>query len=695
MAGDVRTATRQRQQDRAQATGGQDGSLSGKALAIRDDQEIWDPNQLAVLDAVGVSKDATQAELTLFFHVCQRTGLSPFHKQIYLIGRWSSAERRTRQTIQVGIDGFRIVRDRAAAREGWSAEFEETLWYDDQGKPYELWTRPPEEPPFACKVVLVKVYPNGVRARVPHMIRYDAYVDTWETGDHKGKPRNRWKNDAPGMIAKCFQSDTEVLTEHGFRLFRDVGDARIAQVTEGGLELVRAVPFAQRYDGPMVAYHGERLDFSVTPNHDMVTTTGTVEAGDMLAGATYRPKWYIPMTAPGRAAGRPVADDRLRLAGYFLADGHADRQHFTIGVSRSRKLDALRGLGLHYRSTIKRDAGRVSAGARPVRTRSDKTVFCYRASLLDGTGVTTAKTMNPDAVMALSQRQARILLDAWAEFDGRRQGPTVRLYTSREEHVGLIELLAAAAGYTVNVPRKRTSDLSDRANYALTISATRAAAPVTVPWRHRPGITSEPNADGWVWCVTVPSHTIIVRRAGMAMVCHQCAEAGASRKAAPNDLSGLYIVEEMENQDGPHPWRKRPTMTATVVNPEETPSGPQQAGEPAPAAQDGAPDPDAEAQRKDALARIHILFRDNGWGENTEEHHAVRLAVCASMVRDDISDPFPDLGSSGELNVWQADRVAERLARFLEGKKDGKAALRRMAQSVARQLRDREDARGQ
>jgi hypothetical protein len=688
-AGDVRQAARDRQQEVAQFATAPEPTGPGDALAIRAEQANWTPTQLAALSALGV-KQATPGDLQVFFHVCATTGLNPYRKQIYMIMRmvWDQELQRKvpKQTIQVGIDGFRIVRDRAAVRQGWAAEFEETLWYDAEGKPYELWL--PEEPPFACKVVLVKVYPDGRRLRVPKLIRWSAYVDTWESDGRnhkKGDPRNRWADDGPGMLEKCFSSDTEVLTEHGFRLFRDVGGARIAQVTDHGLELVQAAPFAQRYDGPMITQHSDRLDFCVTPNHDMVTTTGKVEAGTMLDQATYRPRWRIPMTAPGRTGGLPVPLARMQLAGYFLADGQAEHRQLLIGVSRPRKIAALNRLGLHARTLAKRDAGRVSTGGRPITTRADKVVFVYDAALLAGTGIGRDKTVSPDAVAAMSQEQARAVLDAWAEFDGHQQGPTRRLYTSRPGLVGAAELLAAAAGYTVNVPRKRISDLSARPNYAITVSATRPTAPVTRPWRRKPGIAAESNPDGWVWCVTVPSHQIIVRRNGMAMVCGQCAEAGASRRAAPEELSGLYIGEEMEAGGAPQPWRHREPVQATAEVIHDGEPG-QQAEPERPPPPAGNADPDVKDQRNATLARIHILFEGAGWGDKSDDHRRLRRLVAANLGREADNDPLLRLAGLEDLDVWAAERVAERLDHFITQQRQPHAALQRMARAAAREL---------
>src|SRR5690606_25280086 len=66
----------------------------GGALAIRADQTTWTPDQAAVLQQSGIDNQVAPAELSAFLHLCQRTRLDPFSRQIYLIGRWDNRQQR-------------------------------------------------------------------------------------------------------------------------------------------------------------------------------------------------------------------------------------------------------------------------------------------------------------------------------------------------------------------------------------------------------------------------------------------------------------------------------------------------------------------------------------------------------------------------------------------------------------------------
>jgi phage recombination protein Bet len=72
-----------------------------------------------------IAVGATDGELALFIKHCERTGLDPLSRQIYCIKRGNKA------TIQVSIDGFRVIAERSGDYAGQS---EPVYTYDDKGE---------------------------------------------------------------------------------------------------------------------------------------------------------------------------------------------------------------------------------------------------------------------------------------------------------------------------------------------------------------------------------------------------------------------------------------------------------------------------------------------------------------------------------------------------------------------------------
>jgi phage recombination protein Bet len=175
------------------------------ALAIRPGQEMWTDKQRAALTALGI-KGASNADLAVFMHYCQKTGLDPFSKQIYLIGRRTKVVEYIdgrkvenwvdKQTIQVGIDGFRVIRDRVAERHGVTVEYEDTIWYDRDGGEHRVWLR--EDEPAGCVVTVIK---DG--HRYPGALRFNSYAARQrDTGELTGQ----WKTMPDHMIEKCAEA---------------------------------------------------------------------------------------------------------------------------------------------------------------------------------------------------------------------------------------------------------------------------------------------------------------------------------------------------------------------------------------------------------------------------------------------------------------------------------------------------------
>ena len=490
-----------------------------------------------------ICKGASDNELALFLQVCKLKRLDPFSKQIYAIKRWDPEAEGGRggytMTFQVGIDGFRAKAEETGLYEGQ----EEPQWCGPDGVWKDVWLA--DYPPSAARV---RVLRKGWAKPATGLAHYKEYVQTKKDGT----PNSMWKKSAANQLAKCFSSDTEVLTDKGFERF-DTVTGRILYVSQDGLQASDSRPFFQKYDGPMVTSNSDMLNFSVTPNHDMVTTIGKVEARAMFETSISgtRAIWSIPMTVEeSRWEWAGMSDDDLRLAGAVAADGHhSGYLQFVFGVSRPYKIEALSRLSPSSTGTI-HSKGSIAVSTREIRTNFDKARFSFECSrvapLLD-----TDKRFSHSAILQLSKRQARLVIDTWQTFDGHTNKATRvrRIYTSNPEHVRSIELLCAVAGYSVNVPTPRNNDISDKTNFCLTISE---PAPIKV---RKPagakrksgssGIVLTENKDGKVWCATVPSGVLVVRRNGFSMLCGNCAEALAFRKGFPEQLGGLNTEDEM------------------------------------------------------------------------------------------------------------------------------------------------------
>ena len=129
----------------------------------------------------------------MFLHQCQRTGLDPFARQIYMIGRWS--KNGTKYTIQTSIDGFRLIGRRAADAGRETLEVTDTQWCGADGVWRDVWLA--DEPPAAARVAVIR---NG--GRFPAVALFKEYAGTTKNGDLT----QMWREKGALMIAKCAEA---------------------------------------------------------------------------------------------------------------------------------------------------------------------------------------------------------------------------------------------------------------------------------------------------------------------------------------------------------------------------------------------------------------------------------------------------------------------------------------------------------
>jgi phage recombination protein Bet len=172
------------------------------ALAIKPGQLTWDKYQEAALSQIGLEKAST-ADRAVFLHQCQRTGLDPFSRQIYMIGRNDKQQDgtwRVKWTIQTGIEGWRVIRDRAEKREGLRGILSRFTYYDHDDNERKVWTQP--EPPAAIEVTYTVVESGGREVPYTSVLRFTEYVQTKDS-----RPIAQWATKPVHMLEKCTEAD--------------------------------------------------------------------------------------------------------------------------------------------------------------------------------------------------------------------------------------------------------------------------------------------------------------------------------------------------------------------------------------------------------------------------------------------------------------------------------------------------------
>lgn len=162
---------------------------------------VYTDDQIDLMRSM-VCRDSTDDEFDLFLGQCERTGLDPFSKQIHAVKRWDGKQKREVMTVQVSIDGARLVAQRTKEYAGQNGPWwcgDDGVWLEDEkGRPLP-WTG--EGHPFAARVEVMRRGFDEPLEAIAHWDEYRQSFKDKKTG--KWKLNTFWQNKPALMIAKC------------------------------------------------------------------------------------------------------------------------------------------------------------------------------------------------------------------------------------------------------------------------------------------------------------------------------------------------------------------------------------------------------------------------------------------------------------------------------------------------------------
>lgn len=354
----------------------------------------------------------------------------------------------------------------------------------------------------------------------------------------------------------CFDSETEILTENGWKLFSDLErDEAVATVNPNNNNLEYHIPdeyINVDYKGPMHVVEKRNINYAVTPNHWMYTTKDkqnfekvqsmnldydhyslrTVNWTGENCKTFVLPE-HITKNSKGVEKKYPAVEmsmeDWVKFYGFWLADGWVSDSYrlqdgksyrrYEIGLVQKKDIQILEelkgimskyGFDFHY-------------------TKDGKYLRLQNVQLwvyLSQFGKAAEKFI-PKEILKLDKPYLKVLFDYYIKGDGTVDNSYRRSYSVSKTLSDAFSEIGLKLGYAV-----KTSNAGKKSNWIESLNRT-----VSSNWdslinyystadhcQHPKVNTSDVQTrqyDGTIHCVTVKNHLIVVRRKGLAMVCGQ------------------------------------------------------------------------------------------------------------------------------------------------------------------------------
>jgi len=328
----------------------------------------------------------------------------------------------------------------------------------------------------------------------------------------------------------CYDDATEVLTQTGWKQWSDVisSDALAAvEISTNSIHFEKPEKL-QKYwhDGFMYHVHGQAVDLLVTLDHRMVVShrhkNGTwteyyfSEAKTVLG----KPRRYL-------VAGNFLENSRVKfnnpweidpvdfakLLGFFISDGSAEKlgDQIRFHLKKQRKIDYLNSLGLNVeaKKSDKYVVNLPGAGA----WFKEK---CYKDN----------QKCLPQEFLLVTKDEIEGILDGLINGDGNiREHGGIRFASTSVTLLDQIQALLCINGYTSGWSiNHQESELHSQGIYLSIHNRLHPRVETSQEGRSRTYSESIKDYSGYVYCASVSTGALMVRRNKKPVVCGNCLE---------------------------------------------------------------------------------------------------------------------------------------------------------------------------
>lgn len=359
---------------------------------------------------------------------------------------------------------------------------------------------------------IIAAPPEALRKDINEKIESDS---SWKN------MRILWHSVAPYI--NCYDDQTEVLSDQGWRLFKDLKDEKVMAFDEKRKTLQWESPImktVEDFSGYMYRIETKQVSLVVTLDHRMLIAKRNrsnqwifrEEKAGNLKGLQVKYLKTGRWTGKDQIEGfqRGALEDWLKFLGYWLSEGHIDHRpvngNYTVALTQNPG-----SLREKMRKVFERvTKSRINLNGNHLIAR-DKKLWDY----LQRFGYAREKFI-PKEIKELSPRLLRIFIRCFREGDGSKS--QALLFTISNWLRDDLQEISIKAGfgsnYGIHVPKGRRGNFGASKNVVWNISQVQ----------REKGVNKEKDFDelvkykGKVYCLQVPSSWLLVRRDGKAVV---------------------------------------------------------------------------------------------------------------------------------------------------------------------------------
>lgn len=350
---------------------------------------------------------------------------------------------------------------------------------------------------------------------------YDIYnaVDIWGT-----EFKDQIINSGGRLVIRpdCYDDKTEILTETGWKLFKDLqSNERVAQFDNGNISFTPFTNYvAEDYSGDMIKFSSEKYkrELVVTPNHRMVKLNRVIGKYEVKEASEIKYFFKHEMCVAGEKLGNRVAltpYEKLMIA--YQADGrckHLEKDRplggkyvLEFNFAKSRKVQKLLSIldegGFVYK--IKENCRKLDG--LPKNWNQQTLINVY----LDDR---PCKHFNEWVdIQDISAEWCKEFLEEVSNWDAtKRQNDRIKVNNTHKDDMEIVQTIATLAGYRATTS-VRVDNRSEKFNDVYTVHITKK------PYIGGQSISVEKvQYTGKIYCVTVPSGMLVVRRNGQPVI---------------------------------------------------------------------------------------------------------------------------------------------------------------------------------